>query len=53
MVGVDQCGISDTIEFILQYYPIDVQQRLVDVSIGYHYAKFNSVVHACVMEYHT
>ena len=32
MVGVDQCGISDTIEFILQYYPPDVQQRLVDVS---------------------
>jgi hypothetical protein len=31
MVGVDQCGISDTIEFILQYYPPEVQQRLVEV----------------------
>ena len=32
MVGVDQCGISDTIEFILQYYPPEVQQRLVEVT---------------------
>ena len=34
MVGVDQCGVSDTIEFILQYYPPDVQQRLVEVRIA-------------------
>ena len=31
VVGVDQCGVSDTIEFILQYYPPEVQQRLVEV----------------------
>ena len=31
MVGVDQCGITDTIEFILQTYPPETQQRLVHV----------------------
>ena len=30
MVGVDQCGVSDTIEYILQGYPPDVQQRLAE-----------------------
>ena len=32
MVGVDQCGISDTIEYILHSYPPDLQQKLVQVS---------------------
>ena len=32
IVGVDQCGISDTIEYILQSYPSDLQQRLVEVT---------------------
>lgn len=40
MVGVDQCGISDTIEFILQYYPPEVQQRLVEVN-----------THTCIYNY--
>ena len=31
MVGVDQSGVSDIIEFVLNYYPPDVQQRLVEV----------------------
>lgn len=30
MVGVDQCGISDTIEYVLQSYSADIQQRLVE-----------------------
>lgn len=32
MVGVDQGGVSSTMEYVLQTYPPDVQQRLVDVS---------------------
>ena len=32
MVGIDQCGIGETMEFILQTYPKDQQQRLADVS---------------------
>ena len=31
MVGVDQSGLSETLEFVLQYYPPEVQQRLVQV----------------------
>ena len=31
MVGVDQCGLLDTMEYILQTYPADIQQRLVNV----------------------
>ncbi len=29
MVGVDQSGLSETIEFVLQYYPPQIQHRLV------------------------
>lgn len=32
MVGVDQSGLSETMEFVLQYYTPEVQQRLVQVS---------------------
>lgn len=32
MVGVDQCGVSDTIEYVLQSFPSDLQQRLVEVT---------------------
>ena len=32
MVGIDQSGLSDCLEYVLQYYPADVQQRLVEVS---------------------
>ncbi len=35
MVGVDQGGVSSTLEYILQTYPSDIQQRLVDVSYMY------------------
>lgn len=31
MVGVDQSGLAETMDFVLQYYPLDVQQRLVQV----------------------
>ena len=31
MVNVDQSGLVDVIESVLQTYPTDVQQRLVDV----------------------
>lgn len=31
MLGIDQSGLSDTLEYVLQYFPPDVQQRLVQV----------------------
>ncbi len=31
MLGVDQSGLSDTLEYMLNYYPPSVQQRLVQV----------------------
>ena len=32
MVGVDQSGLAETMDFVLQYYPPEVQQRLVQVN---------------------
>ena len=32
MVGIDQCGVGETMEYILQTYPKELQQRLADVS---------------------
>ena len=31
MVGVDQGGLSETIDYVLKYYSADTQQRLVQV----------------------
>ena len=42
MVGIDQCGVSDTIEYVLSSYPLDVQQRLVQVcalTLSSHFCK--------------
>ena len=45
MVGVDQCGVSDTIEFMLQYYSPEVQQRLIEVL--YRILFFNVIHYMC------
>ena len=34
MVGIDQCGICETMEYILQTYPKEQQQRMADVRHG-------------------
>jgi hypothetical protein len=34
MVGVDQSGLSETLEFVLQYYSPEVRQRLVQVGVA-------------------
>lgn len=31
LIGVDQCGLVDAIELVLNGYPPELQQRLMDV----------------------
>lgn len=31
VVGVDQCGLSEAMELVINSFPADVQQRLVNV----------------------
>ena len=32
MVGIDQCGLSQTLELVINSFPPDIQQRLVNVN---------------------
>ena len=31
MIGLDQCGLAEALQLVLQYYAPDVQQRMVQV----------------------
>ena len=42
MVGVEQAGIAETIQFVLNKYPPDIQNKLAQV--GYHVFFFHSCV---------
>ena len=37
MIGVDQCGLTETVEVLLNSFPADIQQRLVNVSDNHVY----------------
>ena len=31
LIGLDQCGLAEAVQLVLQYYPPEVQQRMVQV----------------------